>query len=127
VLSETGAPTPVAWIRLRPPRSLVGQIDAAAQQQAVAASPLTATYGQAVDRESAYEKLAAKLAPAPAPAADQTAPAREHRDHAEQAGAAGVIGGLLASPAFKSFARSAASSLGREVTRGLFGTRSRRR
>jgi uncharacterized protein len=129
VLAETGAPTPVAWARLRPPRSLMGQIDAAVQQQAVASSPLSATYGQAVDRESAYEKLAAKLAPpaAPAPAAGETAPAREHGGHAEKAAAAGMLGGLLASPAFKSFARSAASSLGREVTRGLFGTRSRRR
>jgi len=27
---------------------------------------------------------------------------------------------------FKSFARSAASALGREITRGLFGTRRRR-
>src|SRR5262249_15847113 len=62
VLAETGAPTPVAWTRLRPPRSLMGQIDAGAQQQAVASSPLQATYGQAVDRESAYEKLAAKPA-----------------------------------------------------------------
>jgi DNA helicase HerA-like ATPase len=126
VLSETGAPTPVAWTRLRPPRSLMGQLDAAAQQQEVTSSPLTATYGQAVDRESAYEKLAAKLAPA-APPAGQAAPQREHRDHTEKAAAAGVVGGLLASPAFKSFARSAASSLGREITRGLFGTRSRRR
>jgi DNA helicase HerA-like ATPase len=127
VLSETGAPTPVAWTRLRPPRSLMGQLDAAAQQQAVASSPLTATYGRAVDRESAYEKLAARLAPAPAPAGRDTAPTRERRDRDDTAAAAGMLGGLLASPAFKSFARSAASSLGREVTRGLFGTRSRRR
>src|SRR5689334_12780059 len=56
VLAETGAPTPVAWTRLRPPRSLMGQIDASAQQQAVASSSLQANYGQVVDRESAYEK-----------------------------------------------------------------------
>ncbi len=36
VLSESGAPTPVAWTRLRAPRSLMAQIDPAAQQQAVA-------------------------------------------------------------------------------------------
>ena len=35
--------------------------DAAAMQQAVAASPLMAKYGQAIDRESAYEILTAKL------------------------------------------------------------------
>jgi DNA helicase HerA-like ATPase len=127
VLSETGAPTPVAWTRLRPPRSLMGQIDASAQQQAVASSPLQATYGQAVDRESAYEKLAAKLAPAPkgddAPEADQ--PKAEHH-RGKDAAAGGVLGGLLASSAFKSFTRSAASALGREITRGVFGVRKRR-
>ena len=50
-----------------PPRSLMGQIDPAAQQQAVTASPLQAKYGSAVDRDSAYERLQAKLAPPPAP------------------------------------------------------------
>ena len=39
---------------------------------------------------------------------------------------AGVVGAVLSSPMFKSFARSAASALGREITRGLFGTRRRR-
>ena len=65
VLSETGAPTPVAWARMRAPRSLMAQLEPAAQQAAVAASPLQAKYGTAVDRESAYEKLTARLAPPP--------------------------------------------------------------
>jgi hypothetical protein len=33
---------------------------------------------------------------------------------------------VLGSSAFRSFARSAASALGRELTRGIFGTRRRR-
>jgi DNA helicase HerA-like ATPase len=137
VLSETGAPTPVAWTRLRPPRSLMGQIDAAAQQQAVTASPLQAKYGTPVDRESAYEKLAARLAPPPAaapaapaptpapaqPAPAQPAPAGEHAG----AEAAAVAAAVIASPVFKSFARSAASAFGREITRSIFGTAKRRR
>ncbi|HEY3714098.1 MAG TPA: helicase HerA-like domain-containing protein [Jatrophihabitantaceae bacterium] len=128
VLSETGAPTPVAWTRLRPPRSLMGQIEASAQQQAVASSPLQATYGAAVDRESAYEKLAAKLAPAPKgdDAPKQDAPAEQHDRGGKEAAAGGVLGGLLGSSAFKSFTRSAASALGREITRGVFGVRKRR-
>ena len=68
VLSETGAPTPVAWTRMRAPRSLMGPADAASVTAAVAASSLQAKYGQAVDRESAYEMLTGRLAtPAPAP------------------------------------------------------------
>jgi len=38
----------------------------------------------------------------------------------------GVVGAVLSSPMSRSFARSAASALGREITRGLFGTRRRR-
>ncbi|GGM07074.1 helicase HerA-like domain-containing protein [Nakamurella endophytica] len=70
VLSERGAPTPVAWTRVRAPRSLMGPADPAGVTAAVAASPLQSRYGTAVDRESAYEMLAARLAPqAPPPVA----------------------------------------------------------
>ncbi|MGB9376509.1 MAG: helicase HerA-like domain-containing protein, partial [Mycobacteriales bacterium] len=68
VLSEKGAPTPVAWTMLRPPRSLMSTLDPAAQQKIVSASPLQAEYGTAVDRDSAYERLLAKHAAEAAPA-----------------------------------------------------------
>src|SRR6188472_505474 len=61
VMDERGAPTPVAWTRLRAPESLMGPADAAAMQQSVEASPLFAKYAEPVDRESAREKLATKL------------------------------------------------------------------
>ena len=38
-----------------------------------------------------------------------------------------LLSSVLGSSAFKAFARSAASALGREITRGVFGTRRRRR
>ena len=60
-MNERGAPTPVAWTRLRAPESLMGPADAAAMQQAVEASPRHAKYAETIDRESAREKLAAKL------------------------------------------------------------------
>jgi hypothetical protein len=37
-----------------------------------------------------------------------------------------VLSTVLQSSAFRSFARSAASALGREITRGMFGTRRKR-
>jgi len=152
VLSDTGAPTPVAWTRLRAPRSLMAQIDPTIQRQAVTNSPLHTKYGTAVDRESAYEKLAARLAP-PSPASrddrhgaatpssrderrdssptEPAAPRSEQTSGRPAASAseqhAGAVAGVLASPAFKSFARSAATALGREITRSLFGTAKRRR
>ncbi len=133
VLSERGTPTPVAWTMLRSPRSLMAAADPAALQQAVDASPLMATYGRPVDRESAYERLAARLAPPPVreePVAErlpEAEPARPRRRSQEEPPDDGVVSQILGSSAFRSFARSAASSLGREITRGIFGTRKRRR
>ncbi len=69
VLSERGAPTPVAWTRVRAPRSLMAPAPADAVAAAIAGSPLFATYGQPVDRQSAYEMLTARVAPTVAPGA----------------------------------------------------------
>ncbi|MEV5650558.1 helicase HerA-like domain-containing protein [Nocardia sp. NPDC052254] len=119
VLSEVGAPTPVAWTRLRPPRSLMGTIGDDGIRQRAQSSPLYAKYGQTVDRESAYEMLAAKVAaaqaePEPAPSGGQ---AREPDTSAADR--------IMSNPAVKSFLRSAASAAGREISRSLFGTRKR--
>ncbi|MFE1790768.1 helicase HerA-like domain-containing protein, partial [Streptomyces sp. NPDC059525] len=68
VLSETGAPTPVAATRLRAPQSLMGPVDPAALDAAVKASLLYSRYAEPVDRESAYEKITAEQAAAEAEA-----------------------------------------------------------
>ncbi|WP_442893243.1 helicase HerA-like domain-containing protein [Aquipuribacter sp. SD81] len=77
VLSERGAPTPVAWTMLRAPQGSMAPAPADVLAATVAASPLQAEYGTAVDRESAYERLAGRLAsPAGGPAgAPRPAPA----------------------------------------------------
>ena len=94
VLSEKGAPTPVAWTRMRAPRSLMDTIGPDAIAAAAKASPLQAEYGQTVDRESAYERLNARLAPPPEtipPAGDPglpppvDTPRRQRRGHSEVA------------------------------------------
>ncbi|MEZ0052274.1 DNA helicase HerA-like ATPase [Mycobacterium sp. MAA66] len=140
VLSEVGAPTPVAWTRLRAPRSLMGAIGNDAIKAAAAASPLQAEYGQTIDRDSAYERLAGKLgldaAPAPAePAADPAAPAPQPEPDLTVSGRVnapdavegpGMVEEVLQSTAFKSFLRSAATVAGREITRSIFGTAKRR-
>jgi hypothetical protein len=131
VLAESGAPTPVAWTRLRAPRSLMAQLDPAAQAQAVAGSPLSARYGQPLDRESAYERLTAKLAPPAAEEPEEPAePAEQRTSRADsrppQGGFADAASGLFGA-VLGSFARNAGSSLGREISRDLFGTAPRRR
>ena len=134
VLSEKGAPTPVAWTRLRAPRSLMDTIGPDAIAAAAQASPLQATYGQTVDRQSAYEMLAAKLAPPPAPAAPPAAdlpPVPTGVEVPPMPAPApppepGFIDKMFDSPAFKSAMRSAGTVLGREITRSIFGVGRRR-
>jgi hypothetical protein len=66
VMNERGAPTPVAWTRLRAPESLMGATDPAAVQASVQASPGYAAYATPVDGPSAAEALGAKMAAAQA-------------------------------------------------------------
>ncbi|TQJ31227.1 helicase HerA-like domain-containing protein [Microbacterium sp. SLBN-146] len=72
VMSEKGAPTPVAWTRLRAPQGLMSPTPDPAIVAAVRASPLQAKYGASIDRESAREILTAKMR-----AADEAAAAEE--------------------------------------------------
>jgi DNA helicase HerA-like ATPase len=86
VMGEQGAPTPVAWTRLRAPQSAMAPSSAAAIADAVAASPLQAKYGTPLDRESAYELLTAKMnAAAEAAEAAQRAKEEAKRRKAEAA------------------------------------------
>lgn len=77
VMNEKGAPSPVAWTRLRAPQASMSPSPDTAIDAAVAASPLTAKYGTAIDRESAHELLTKRMADAAARAdADEAAKAQ---------------------------------------------------
>lgn len=81
VMSEKGAPTPVAWTRLRAPQGLMSPTPDPDIERAVKASPLLAKYGTAIDRESAREILTAKMnAAAEADAAAEAAKAKAAAD-----------------------------------------------
>ncbi|MFE7401201.1 helicase HerA-like domain-containing protein [Streptomyces sp. NPDC057557] len=139
VLSEKGAPTPVAATRLRAPQSLMGPYPAAELDAAVKGSSLYGRYAQAVDRESAYEKLGAEQEArqrAEAEAADRAAVEKAVRGggRASSSGAgkapkddASLVEQVVASGMFRSLARSVGTQLGREISRSLFGTARRRR
>ncbi len=137
VLSEKGAPTPVAWTRMRAPRSLMAAIGAEAIGAAAQASSLQAVYGQTIDRPSAHEILSAKLAPAQeAPAQEAPAPRGQYDPlpwpddfevppmpaPVEPQGPA-VWEEILKNPTVKSVLNTTA----REITRSIFGTGRRRR
>ncbi|MFF3563967.1 helicase HerA-like domain-containing protein [Streptomyces sp. NPDC002574] len=126
VLSENGAPTPVAATRLRAPRSLMGPVAPQALDAAVKGSALYARYAQAVDRESAYERLSERPAPAAAPT-PTPAPAPRKREERPEEEEPGVVEQVMGSGVFQSLARSVGTQIGREITRSLFGTSKRRR
>ncbi|WP_265443057.1 helicase HerA-like domain-containing protein [Flexivirga meconopsidis] len=128
VLSETGAPTPVAWTRMLAPQSLMGPSPDATIDQIVGASPLNGKYAEAVDRESAYEMLNKKLADAP-PAEGEPAPPQSAQPPAKEKAKKddpSMVEQVVKSSAFKSMVRSAGTVLGREITRSIFGTARRR-
>lgn len=73
VMNEKGAPTPVAWTRLRAPQGSMSPTPADRMDAAVAASPLQQKYGTPLDRDSAREMLGRKLDAAAAAAAQADA------------------------------------------------------
>lgn len=150
VLSEKGAPTPVAWTRLRAPESSMQPAPADATAAAVAASPFAARYGTAVDRESAYELLAKRAEEAATAAHDAEAAAQAQKQAADAAAAQAKLEAAAAKARaqeaarearsrdaashqtkseaqsiLNSVLRSAGTQIGREITRSIFGTRRR--
>jgi hypothetical protein len=135
VLSEKGAPTPVAWTRMRVPRSLMGAIGTDAVAAAAKSSPLQAKYGHTIQQPSEPE-VPGKDA-LPQEQAQQTPPPRGKYDPlpypdpydippmpapAEPQGPS-VWEEVLKNPTVKSGINTAI----REAVRSVFGTGRRRR
>jgi hypothetical protein len=79
-MSDKGAPTPVAWTRLRAPQGSMDPTPADQIEAAVAASPLLATYGTAVNPQSASEILGAKAESEAAATAEETSKQWEQKE-----------------------------------------------
>jgi DNA double-strand break repair helicase HerA and related ATPase len=72
VLDEKGAPTVVERTLVRPPNSRIGPVNDLERQGVIASSPVAGLYDTAVNRESAYELLAARAEAKTAAAAAAT-------------------------------------------------------
>jgi hypothetical protein len=110
VLNTRGAPTPVVAARLIPPASRMAPLTPAELQAEVRESDLLAEYGKAVDRESAREMLAARMArttPAEEPGQPPTRSSKSGKTMGE------IAGDVVSSPTGRAVVR--------EVVRGLFG------
>ena len=128
LLDEKGRPNPVERALVAPPRGQLGPITAEQRQGIIRQSVLYGHYEQAIDRESAYEKLKGRAASAP-----QEIPAT--KGETEKSGGwldslGGMLGGggsgrgrqTVAETAMKSAARAIGSQLGREIIRGVLGS-----
>ena len=126
VLSERGAPTPVAWTRLRSPRSLMAAIGNDAIGSAAKASPLQAKYGTSVDSRSAYEILNERAAQA-APAGQPPAKGKVGKPAPQEKKKPGWLKQFLSSREGRSLFRQVGAFLIQLLSRNIDGDGRRRR
>lgn len=133
-LDEKGRPHMVERAFVLPPASRLGPLTPAERQAAIQSSVLFGHYEKTVDRESAYEKLAARATAAPAETtklgAGEAAPAAEGGLFGGMVGdilfgRTGPRGGRtdgLAQTMAKTVVRTIGSQVGREIMRGVLGS-----
>ncbi len=127
-LDEKGRPSIVERAYVCPPQSQIGPITAEMRKSLLTTSLVAGVYEKAVDRESAFEKLAAR------PGGDSaTATNRDNSsgggisDLFSKIGLPGTGGGKssregVVEAAMKSAARAMASEAGRRIIRGVLGS-----
>jgi hypothetical protein len=118
VLDPRGAPTPVAAVRLIPPASRMAPLSPEELRADIGQSDLLDDYATAVDRESARELLAARMAKTE-PAAAQRAPAPSRPK--PQKSVAGTVAKAAGAGVIGALSTTIGRTIGREVIRGLFG------
>jgi hypothetical protein len=111
-LDEKGIPAMVERAWVYPPRSRMQPLTEAERQAVMRASTVAGQYEKPIDRESAYERLKARVA-GPEP----VTPSPPERPAGATSGAGEVMDAL-----FKSAARAMGSQLGRQVMRGMLGS-----
>ncbi|MCL4747078.1 MAG: DUF853 domain-containing protein [Burkholderiaceae bacterium] len=136
-LDAKGRPNIVERAFIVPPATRIGPIDDAERADVMRKSVVAGVYDKVLDRESAYEKLAADAA-AKAKAIEQEAAevaARKEANKSTSSGG-GMLGGILhgtgrkdslIEAVAKSAARTIGSTLGREIIRGVLGSILRKR
>ncbi|RMT80241.1 helicase HerA-like domain-containing protein [Pseudomonas viridiflava] len=118
-LQDKGTPAVVQRVLIAPPQSRIGPLTADERASLIARSSLGTRYDKPVDRESAYEMLAARKVSEPGAVVEPEPKGHQEESFSDKAGA--FLGGL-AGQAMKNAMRQAASQLGRELVRGLMGS-----
>ncbi|MDQ5849360.1 MAG: DUF853 domain-containing protein, partial [Pseudomonadota bacterium] len=127
LLDEKGRPNVTERAFIVPPGSQLGPLPDAERKSIIEKSSLHGHYGKSVDRESAHEKLKARVEQA---AATPPAPARQEKESSVASdilfGKTGPRGGKQSQGLLEAMAKSAArtvgSQVGREIIRGVLGS-----
>ena len=136
-LDEKGRPNVVERAFILPPASRIGPLTADERQAVIKGSAIYGHYEALIDRESAYEKLKTRTAPAATPGAQESPPSPA-QPPASGGGWFGGLGEILGgssgsggrnkggdsvlAAAAKSAARAIGSQVGREIIRGVLGS-----
>lgn len=139
VLNPNGAPTPVAWTRMRAPEASMDPMPEQVMAGGIAQSQMMKKYGEEINRDSAYEMLTRKLEEGRAAAAAEAQRAEADKAAAaaakEQAKAERSTRTTSSRPAPKTGFEKVISSptfwnkvitVGGQIARGMFGTGRRR-
>ncbi len=142
LLDAKGRPCPTERVYVIPPGSQIGPITPEQRRALIARSLVAGVYEKEIDRESAYERLRGRVAPAggkPGGLADEGARATTASGGTAGTADGGLLGGLkdvlfgstgprggkhegLAESAARSAMRTMGSSVGREIVRGVLGS-----
>jgi len=133
LLDEKGRPSVVERAFVLPPSSRIGPLSRDERQTAIKSSLVYGVYEQALDRESAYEKLKGK-SPGSAPTSATVPSAGRASGGGWLGDVVGELGGIVGgssggrrgdsvlAAAAKSAARAIGSQVGREIIRGVLGS-----
>jgi DNA helicase HerA-like ATPase len=132
-LQDKGVPMPVERTKMAPPRCRMGAITAEERAAVRGRSPIGGKYDTAVNRESAYEILTRRNAPAPPPPAPSSgggpfkpSPAPEPSPPSASSPLNDFIWGTkrrqgMVETMAKQAARTVGSQVGRQILRGVLG------
>jgi uncharacterized protein len=139
-LDAKGRPCETARVFVLPPGSQLGPITPAQRQALVQGSLVAGVYEQALDRESAYERIKGQATASGQTSASSAAnPLPGQAPAAAEPASGGLMGGLtdmlfgstgprggqrdgVAQMVVKSAVRTAGSAIGREIVRGVLGS-----
>jgi DNA helicase HerA-like ATPase len=136
LLDEKGRPSMVERAFILPPASRIGPVTDAERAAVIKSSVVFGHYEQAIDRESAYEKLKGRTTAKQDAATPAGTPAGNPQASESGGGLMGMLGEVLMGKtgprgghtpgildaAAKSAARSIGSQVGREIIRGVLGS-----